>query len=78
MKVSSVVTKAVSHEIIMKIDQVDRSILKKCEHLYLDLFLFIYYAGGMSGIDICYFERNMINGDSLKNEGIKTDNAGLF
>lgn len=73
MKESPVVTKAVSHEIIMKIEQVDRSILKKCEHLYLDLFLFSYYAGGMSGIDICYLERNMINGDSLKYERIKTD-----
>lgn len=73
MKESPVVTKAVSHEIIMKIEQVDRSILKKCEHLYLDLFLFSYYAGGMSGIDICYLERHMINGDSLKYERIKTD-----
>lgn len=73
MKESPVVTKAVSHEIIMKIEQVDRSILKKCEHLYFDLFLFSYYAGGMSGIDICYLERHMINGDSLKYERIKTD-----
>ena len=37
------------------------------------MFLFSYYAGGMSGIDICYLERHMINGDSLKYERIKTD-----
>ena len=73
MTESSVVTKAVSHEVIMRIEQVDRSFLTKCEHLYLDLFLFSYYAGGMSGIDICYLERHMINGDSLKYERIKTD-----
>lgn len=73
MKESPVVTKAVSHEVIMRIEQVDRSILKKCEHLYLDLFLFSYYAGGMSGIDICYLERHMINRDNLKYERIKTD-----
>lgn len=73
MTESPVVTKAVSHEVIMRIEQVDRSILKKCEHLYLDLFLFSYYAGGMSGIDICYLERHMINNDSLKYERIKTD-----
>lgn len=73
MKESPVVTKAVSHEVMMRIEQVDRSILKKCEHLYLDLFLFSYYAGGMSGIDICYLEHHMINGDSLKYERIKTD-----
>lgn len=73
MKESPVVTKAVSHEIMMRIEQVDRSILKKSEHLYLDLFLFSYYAGGMSGIDICYLERYMIKGDSLKYERIKTD-----
>lgn len=73
MKESPVVTKAVSHEVMMRIEQVDRSILTKCEHLYLDLFLFSYYAGGMSGIDICYLERHMINGDSLKYERIKTD-----
>lgn len=73
MKESPVVTKAVSHEVIMKIEQVDRSILRKCEHLYLDLFLFSYYAGGMSGIDICYLRRDMVVGDTLKYERMKTD-----
>lgn len=73
MKESPVLTKAVSHEVMMRIEQVDRSILKKCEYLYLDMFLFSYYAGGMSGIDICYLERHMINGDCLKYERIKTD-----
>lgn len=73
MQQTRVVTKAVSHETIMKIEQVDRSILRKCEHLYLDLFLFSYYAGGMSGIDICFLERHSIKGDVIEYERIKSD-----
>ncbi len=73
MKESPVVTKAVSHEVIRQIEQVDRSILRRCEHLYLDLFLFSYYAGGMSGIDICYLRRDMVVGDTIRYERIKTD-----
>ena len=73
LKESPVVTKAVSHEVIRQIEQVDRSILRRCEHLYLDLFLFSYYAGGMSGIDICHLRRDMVVGDTIRYERIKTD-----
>ncbi len=73
LKESPVVTKAVSHDVIRQIEQVDRSILRRCEHLYLDLFLFSYYAGGMSGIDICHLRRDMVVGDTIRYERIKTD-----
>lgn len=73
MRQPPVFTKAVSHETIMKIEQVDRSILRPCEHLYLDLFLFSYYAGGMSGIDICFLEHRMINDERIEYERMKTD-----
>lgn len=46
--------KAVQHDTIQRIEQVDRSILKRQEKIFLDLFLFSYYACGMSPIDVCY------------------------
>ena len=63
-------SKAVSHETILAIENVDRSTLdkRKREGLWLDLFLFSYYAAGMSGIDICHMERSWIKGEQAKIE----------
>lgn len=65
--------KAVSHEIIQQIEQVDRSILKRQENLFLDLFLFSYYACGMSPIDICFLEKDRIKDGMIVYERIKLD-----
>ncbi len=46
--------KGVSPEMMQQIESFDRMLLTKREQLYLDLFLFSYYAGGMSAIDVCY------------------------
>lgn len=65
--------KALPHDTIQRIEQVDRSILKRQENLFLDLFLFSYYACGMSPIDICFLERDRIKGDTIVYERIKLD-----
>ncbi len=69
-------SKAVSHETILKIENVDRSTLdkRKREALWLDLFLFSYYAAGMSGVDICHMERSWIKGDTIEYERTKYPN----
>ena len=69
-------SKAVSHETILAIENVDRSTLdkRKREELWLDLFLFSYYTAGMSGIDICHMERSWIKGDTIEYERTKYPN----
>lgn len=66
-------SKAITHETMIKIEQFDRSNLLKREELYLDMFMFSYYAGGMSGIDVCYLEHCRIRNGTIEYERIKTD-----
>lgn len=65
--------KAVLPNIIRQIEEIDRTLLQKREDLYLDLFLFSYYAGGMSPIDICFLEHSRIKKSMLIYERIKLD-----
>lgn len=65
--------KGVSPEVIQQIESFDRTLLTKKERLYLDLFLFSYYAGGMSAIDVCLLTRNQIKGDMIIYDRTKYD-----
>ncbi|MDL2320142.1 integrase [Alistipes sp. OttesenSCG-928-B03] len=67
-------SKAVSHETMMKIETVNQDDLDKRENFYLDLFLFSYYAGGMSGVDICHMEHSWIKNGTIEYERIKYPN----
>lgn len=67
-------SKAASHETVMKIENANRDSLDKRECFYLDLFLFSYYAGGMSGVDICHMERSWIKNSTIEYERIKYPN----
>ena len=63
-----------SHDIITAIKNIDRSILNPSREFYLDLFLFSYYAGGMSNIDICFLTKKSIENENwIVYERIKTD-----
>ncbi len=68
--------KGVSSDIIGRIEAVDRALLKKKECLWLDLFLFSYYAGGMSPIDVCLMTRDWIKGDMIIYDRTKFDKQG--
>ena len=52
--------KGVSPEVMEQIENFDRELLTKKEQLYLDLFLFSYYAGGMSPIDVCLDRKSVV------------------
>lgn len=65
--------KGVSPEVMQQIESFDRMLLTKKEQLYLDLFLFSYYAGGMSAIDVCLLTRDQIKGDQIIYERTKYD-----
>lgn len=65
--------KGVSPEVTQQIESFDRMLLTKKEQLYLDLFLFSYYAGGMSAIDVCLLTRDQIKGDQIIYERTKYD-----
>ncbi len=58
---------------IHQIETFDRTLLTKKERLYLDLFLFSYYAGGMSAIDVCLLTCNQIEGDMIIYDRTKYD-----
>lgn len=73
LKTDRIVPKAISKERILQIEQVDRSELTKRERLYLDLFLFSFYAGGMSNIDVCFLEHKSIKDDIISFERMKCD-----
>ena len=65
--------KSVSQATISTIEQFDRQKLNAKEQLYLDLFLFSYYAGGMSAIDTCFLTSDLIKDDMILYERMKCD-----
>lgn len=65
--------KGVSLEAMQQIESFDRTLLTKKEQLYLDLFLFSYYTGGMSAIDVCLLTRDQIKGDQIIYDRTKYD-----
>lgn len=65
--------KGVSPEVMQHIESFDRMLLTKKEQFYLDLFLFSYYAGGMSAIDVCLLTRDQIKDDQIIYERTKYD-----
>lgn len=54
MKPKEFVPKTLPREIILKIENIDRSLFTRLELFYIDLFLFSYYTGGMANIDVAY------------------------
>ena len=65
--------KSVSQATISTTEQFDRQKLNAKEQLYLDLFLFSYYAGGMSAIDTCFLTSDLIKDDMILYERMKCD-----
>jgi hypothetical protein len=65
------VPKTVSAKTIQLIENVDRTKLKEQEHFYLDLFLFSFYAGGMSNVDVCFLVQKSIKENEIVFERIK-------
>lgn len=57
--------------VIKKIEDIDRSLFSKKENLYIDLFLFSYYTGGMANIDVAYLTWDCIENDIIQYERIK-------
>lgn len=64
-------SKAVADTTIAKIENIDRTLFTKKEQMYLDLFLFSYYSGGMANIDVCYLTWDSIQEDRIVYERIK-------
>ena len=73
LKPRLVIPKGISPEIIHKIETFDRALLDKKERFSLDLFLFSYYAGGMSPIDVCLLTRDRIRDGMIIYDRMKFD-----
>lgn len=65
--------KGVGPEVMQQIESFDRTLLTKKEQFHLDLFLFSYYAGGMSAIDVCLLTRNQIKDEMIIYDRTKYD-----
>lgn len=72
--VSRIHPRTVSHTVIKRIEEYDRTKLRKSGRLHLDLFLFSYYAGGMAPIDVCFLRHENIKGDTIIYERMKCYN----
>lgn len=57
--------KAISHNYIENIENLDRSRFSKTENMHIDLFLFSFYTGGMTRTDIAYLTKDNINGNNI-------------
>ena len=71
IKIPETNSKAVSDTTIAKIENIDRTLFTKKEQMYLDLFLFSYYTGGMANIDVCYLTWDSVQEDRIVYERIK-------
>lgn len=66
------IPKALSYDIIAKIEKMDRSGFTQTQQFYIDLFLFSFYAGGIPNIDVAYLNWSSIkDNDILQYERMK-------
>lgn len=71
MKHGKFVPKTISHEVMLKIEKLDRSIFSRTENFHIDLFLFSYYSGGMANIDVANLRWNCIVDNQFEYERMK-------
>lgn len=71
MKHSKFIPKTIPHEIMLKIERLDRSQFSRVENFHLDLFLFSYYSGGMANTDVAHLKWNNIVNGQFEYERIK-------
>ncbi len=67
------IPKGVSPEVMPQIESFDRTLLTKKEQFHFNLFLFSYYTGGMSVIDVCLLTRNQIKDEMIIYDRTKYD-----
>jgi len=62
-----------SADTMRKIEEIDRSFLNKREQFHLDLFLFSYYAGGISCSNMAYLTHNCIENSIITYDKMNTN-----
>lgn len=65
MKLKDFKSKAISKDIIGKIEKLDHKIFIKKQSFCIDMFLFSYYVGGMSNVDIITLKWSSVENDSV-------------
>lgn len=63
MKKREFTPKTLPREVILKIENIDRSLFTRLEVFYIDLFLFSYYTGGMANIDVAYLTWDCVDAE---------------
>ncbi|MDR1718093.1 MAG: site-specific integrase [Prevotella sp.] len=64
--------KTIPIEVMNQIENIDRSLLTEKEDLYLDLYLFCFYCGGIAPIDIAFLTWDCIKDGVITYERMKT------
>ena len=57
-------------DVMRRIEYIDRSLFSQQEQLHMDLFMFSYYAGGMSLRDMAHLTTDRIDGEFLNCDAI--------
>lgn len=72
MKPKEFAPKTLPREVILKIENVDRTLFTRLEIFYIDLFLFSYFTGGMANIDVAFLTWDCVDDEGrLEYERIK-------
>ena len=59
------ILKTLSRDTITQIEQIDPKCFSRVERFHIDLFLFCYYAGGLSNIEVSYLTRSAVRNNTL-------------
>lgn len=70
-------SKALPLEVLKKIENIDRSSLTKIQNFHIDMFLFSFYAGGISNVDVTYLTWERIKDGVLKYERMKVTKEAI-
>lgn len=65
MELKDFESKAISKNIIGKIEKLDHKIFIKKQSFCIDMFLFSYYVGGMSNVDVITLKWSSVENDSV-------------
>lgn len=71
MKTTKFESKAISQDVIKKIENIDRSLFTKNQNFHIDIYLFCFYMGGISNIDLVNLTWERFNDGVLVYERMK-------
>jgi len=70
-------SKALPLDVIKKIERIDREFFTKKQNFHIDMFLFSFYAGGISNIDVTFLTESSIKDGIMEYERMKVSKEAV-